>query len=124
MEFAFEAPGFALFAVRTADFDLFMVSILRILGRRKSRLGAGERLAENACAGNRRSVIFGGVLGRVKREEKSIGRRAADDAHLTDAAFESALGGFQFENHSTGDDTALHQAFALETGDGGENFLA
>ena len=55
-------------------------------------------------------MIFGGVLGRVKREEKGIGRRAADDAHLTDAAFEGAFGGFELENHSAGDHAALDQA--------------
>src|SRR5208282_989445 len=60
----------------------------------------------------------------MKREEKGIGRSATDDAHLADAALESALGGFEFENHAAGDDAALDQALTLLAGDGGEDFFA
>jgi hypothetical protein len=69
-------------------------------------------------------MLFVGVIRRVKREEKRIGNRATNDTHLTNAAFEGALGGFEFENHATGDDAALNEALALFTGDGGENFVA
>src|SRR5580700_2975696 len=65
-----------------------------------------------------------GDLFLAVRAAKRIGRRATDDAHLTDAAFESAFSGFELENHSTGDDAGLDQAFALFAGDGGENFFA
>ena len=69
-------------------------------------------------------MIFGAVFGGVKREKKRIGRRAADDTHLADAAFKSALGGFELENHATGDDAALDEALTFFAGDGGEDFFA
>ena len=68
--------------------------------------------------------IFVGVIRRVEGEEKRVWSRATDDSHLADVAFESALRGFQLENHSAGDDAALDQALALFAGDGGENFFA
>src|SRR5271170_5726132 len=83
------------------------------LRRRKSLLSVWERLTEHACAGNRGRLVFGSALGGVKSKEKSIGRRATDDAHLADAAFEGALGGLEFENHAAGDHAALDEALAL-----------
>src|SRR5208337_2221142 len=44
-----------------------------------------------------------------------------DFAH---AAFQCAFGGFQFQNHATGDDTRLHEAFDLLAGDRGDYILA
>ena len=40
-------------------------------------------------------MIFVGVIRRVECKEKRVWSRATDDAHLADAAFESALGALQ-----------------------------
>ena len=59
----------------------------------------------------------------MRSEQQSVRRSAADNANLADAAFDSALGGFQLKNHAAGNDAALDQSFDFLAGDGGENFL-
>src|SRR5713226_3215076 len=89
--------------------------------RRKSRAGGGEWFAQDARAWNRRSaVIFNGTR-CAGREQQCFGGSAANDADLADATFDGALGGFQFQDHASGNDVALYQAFDLFAGDGGED---
>src|SRR6185437_5594506 len=87
-------------------------------------MSVGERLAENARARNRRRVVFRAGFRRVKRQEKSIGSPAADDANFADAAFEGALGSFKLENHSAGDNAALDEALDFFAGNGGKDFFS
>src|SRR5437667_7822699 len=59
----------------------------------------------------------------MRSEQQSVRRSAADNANFADAAFDSALGGFQLKNHAAGNDAALDQSFDFLAGDGGENSL-
>src|SRR5437016_12894420 len=59
----------------------------------------------------------------MRSEQQSVRRSAADNADFADAAFDSALGGFQLKNHAAGNDAALEQPFDFLAGDGGENSL-
>src|SRR2546429_1224934 len=43
----------------------------------------------------------------MRSEQQSVRRSAADNANFADAAFDSALGGFQLKNHAAGNDAAL-----------------
>jgi hypothetical protein len=61
---------------------------------------------------------------RVGSQEQSVGRGATYDAHFADTAFDGALGGFELEDHSAGNNVALDQALDFLAGDGGKNFFA
>lgn len=80
-----------------------------------------QRLTQNARSGNRGRVVFRAGFGGMKRQEKSIGSRAADDADFADSALKGALGRLELENHSAGNDPAQDEALDLYAGNGGED---
>jgi len=57
----------------------------------------------------------------MRREQQRLGRSAANDADLADAAFDGALGGFQFQDHAS-ETTWTKPGLDLFAGDGARTF--
>src|SRR5262245_7194883 len=86
--------------------------------RREGRLRGGNGLTENARAGR-----IGGFF-RVRGEQQGLWRCAAHDADFAHATLNGALGGFEFQDHASGNDPALDEAIDFSAIDGGKNSLA
>src|SRR5579864_5880445 len=64
------------------------------------------------------------VRSQMSRAPESLRRSAADNLHDTNAAFEGALGGLEFQNHAARYGAALHHPLHLLASNLGKDVLA
>lgn len=87
------------------------------------RQGGGVRVAKDARAGNC-VESGGGCLRSAHCRKESAGFGAADDVNAFDTTFQSALGGFEFQDHAARNCAILHEGFDFVARDGGDYFFS